>query len=115
MLERLGKDQLDDLGLHGPRTILRILDGIAWEMMEVIDDRKVWRLNRLGKDQLDDLGLHGPRTILRILDGIAWEMMEVIDDRKVWRLNLELLPSQPSPKSGKPDFLPNSKKLRVVG
>ena len=28
------------------------------------------------------------------------EMMEVIEDRAVWRLNLELLPSQPSRKSG---------------
>ena len=29
------------------------------------------------------------------------EMMDVMEDRKVWRLNLELLPPQPSPKSGK--------------
>ena len=28
------------------------------------------------------------------------EMMEVMEDREVWRLNLELLPSQPSRKSG---------------
>ena len=28
------------------------------------------------------------------------EMMEVIEDREVWRLNLELLPPQPSRKSG---------------
>ena len=28
------------------------------------------------------------------------EMMEVMEDREVWRLNLELLPPQPSRKSG---------------
>ena len=28
------------------------------------------------------------------------EMMEVVEDREVWRLNLELLPPQPSRKSG---------------
>ena len=28
------------------------------------------------------------------------EMMEVMEDRVVWRLNLELLPPQPSRKSG---------------
>ena len=29
------------------------------------------------------------------------EMMEVMEEREVWRLNLELLPPQPSRKSGK--------------
>ena len=60
----------------------------------------------MGEDQSDDLELDGPIT-LRILDGIAWvdgirpsEIMEVMEDRKVWRLNLELLPPQPSRKSG---------------
>ena len=28
------------------------------------------------------------------------EMMEVMEDREVWRLNLELLPPQPTRKSG---------------
>ena len=28
------------------------------------------------------------------------EMMDVMEDREVWRLNLELLPLQPSHKSG---------------
>ena len=58
----------------------------------------------MGEDQLDDLELDGTIT-LRILDGIAWDfvqakMMEVMEDREVWRLNLELLPPQPSRKSG---------------
>ena len=59
----------------------------------------------MGEDQLDDLELDGPIT-LRILDaGTAWDftqakMMEVMKDREVWRLNLELLPPQPSQKSG---------------
>ena len=56
------------------------------------------------KDQLDGLELDGPIT----LRDLGWnrlglppsEMMEVIEDRKVWWLNLELLPRQPSPKSG---------------
>ena len=38
----MGEDQSDDLELDGP-IILRILDGIA--MMEVMEDREVWRLN----------------------------------------------------------------------
>ena len=46
------------------------------------------------EDQSDDLELDGPIT-LRILDGIAWA-----EDREVWWLNLELLPPQPSRKSG---------------
>ena len=58
----------------------------------------------MGEDQSDDLELDGPIT-LRIL---RWnrmglrpsEMMEVMEDREVWRLNLELLPPQPSRKSG---------------
>ena len=58
---------------------------------------------QMGEDQSDDLELDGPIT-LRILDGIAWdfanEMMEVMEDREVWRLNLELMPPQPSWKSG---------------
>ena len=61
----------------------------------------------MGKDQLDDLELYfidGPIT-LRILDGIALdyypsEIIKVMEDREVWRLNLELLPPQPSRKSG---------------
>ena len=58
----------------------------------------------MGEDPLDDLELDEPIT-LRILDGIAWdyrpsEMMEVMEDREVWQLNLELLPQQPSRKSG---------------
>ena len=58
----------------------------------------------MGEDQLDDLELDGPIT-LRILDGTAWDftqakMMEVMEDREVWRLNLELLPPQPTRKSG---------------
>ena len=45
----MGEDQLDDLELDGPIT-LRILDGNslglhASEMMEVMEDREVWRLN----------------------------------------------------------------------
>ena len=50
----------------------------------------------MGEDQSNDLELDGPIT-LRILDS---EMMEVMEDREVWRLNLELLPPQPSRKSG---------------
>ena len=58
----------------------------------------------MGEDQLDDLEIDEPIT-LRILDGSAWDfsqtkMMEVMKDRKVWRLNFELLPPQPSRKSG---------------
>ena len=30
------------------------------------------------------------------------EMMDVTEDREEWRLNLDLLPSQPSRKSGQP-------------
>ena len=51
------------------------------------------------EDQSDDLELDGP-IALRILDGVPSEMMEVMEDREVWRLNLELLPPQPSRKSG---------------
>ena len=57
---------------------------------------------QMGEDQSDDLELDGPIT-LRILDRLGLrpsEMMEVMEDREVRRLNLELLPPQPSRKSG---------------
>ena len=44
-------------------------------------------------DYIEDLGWN--RLGLR-----PSEMMEVMEDREVWRLNLELLPPQPSRKSG---------------
>ena len=48
MPKQMGEDQSDDLELDGPIT-LRILNGIAWAksqgMMEVMEDREVWRLN----------------------------------------------------------------------
>ena len=44
-------------------------------------------------DHIEDLGWN--RLELR-----QSEMMEVMEDREVWRLNLELLPPQPSRKSG---------------
>ena len=44
-------------------------------------------------DYIEDLGWN--RLELR-----PCEMMKVMEDREVWRLNLELLPSQPSRKSG---------------
>ena len=44
-------------------------------------------------DYIEDLGWN--RLGLR-----PSEMMEVVEDREVWRLNLELLPPQPSRKSG---------------
>ena len=56
------------------------------------------------EDQSNDLALDGPNYI----EDLGWnrlglrpsEMMEVMEDREVWRLNLELLPPQPSRKSG---------------
>ena len=57
----------------------------------------------MGEDQLDKLELDGMITLM-ILDGIAWDFAKRNDggdeDREVWRLNLELLPLQPSQKSG---------------
>ena len=57
----------------------------------------------MGEDQLDELELDGPIT-LRILIGITWGSIQANDgreeDHEVRRLNLELLPSQPSRKSG---------------
>ena len=58
----------------------------------------------MGEDQSDDLELDGHDYI----EDLGWnrlglrpsEMMEVMEDREVWRLNLELLPPQPSRKSG---------------
>ena len=40
----MGEDQLDDIELDEPIT-LRILNGIACEMMDEMEDREVWRLN----------------------------------------------------------------------
>ena len=45
----MGKKQLDDLEPDGPIT-LSILEGIVWdftqrEMLDVMEDREVWRLN----------------------------------------------------------------------
>ena len=47
--KQMGKDQLDDLESDWP-TALKILDGIVWdfhpsEMMDVMEDHEVWRLN----------------------------------------------------------------------
>ena len=56
----------------------------------------------MGEDQLDNLELDGPIT-LRILDGIGTSPKRNDGgdgDSEVWRLNLELLPPQPSRKSG---------------
>ena len=44
-------------------------------------------------DYIEDLGWN-------CLGLLPSEMMEVMEDREVWWLNLELLPSQPSRKSG---------------
>ena len=56
-----------------------------------------------GRISVGQLKLDGPTT-LRIFDRIDWDlpkkMMEVVKDCEVWRLNLELLPPQPSRKSG---------------
>ena len=58
----------------------------------------------MGEDQLDDL----ERRWTDYIEDLGWnrlgrhpsEMMEVMEDREMWRLNLELLPLQPSRKSG---------------
>ena len=55
--------------------------------------RPVGRLRTRWTDYIEDLGWN--RLGLR-----PSEMMEVMEDREVWRLNLELLPPQPSRKSG---------------
>ena len=55
--------------------------------------RPVGRPRTRWTDHIEDLGWN--RFGLR-----PSKMMEVIEDREVWRLNLELLPPQPSPKSG---------------
>ena len=55
--------------------------------------RPVGRLRTRWTDYIEDLGWN--RLGLR-----PSEMMEVMEDRKVWWLNLELLPPQPSRKSG---------------
>ena len=42
----MGEDQLDDLELGGPITLRRNRLGLhPSKMMEVMEDRKVWRLN----------------------------------------------------------------------
>ena len=59
---------------------------------------------QMGEDQLDNQELEGPLHIKDLgsnrLGLHPIEMMEVMEDREVWRLNLELLPPQPSRKSG---------------
>ena len=55
--------------------------------------RPVGRPRTRWTDYIEDLGWN--RLGLR-----PSEMMEVMEDREVWRLNLELLPPQPSRKSG---------------
>ena len=55
--------------------------------------RPVGRPRTRWTDHIEDLGWN--RSGLR-----PSEMMEVMEDREVWRLNLELLPPQPSQKSG---------------
>ena len=55
--------------------------------------RPVGRPRTRGTDYIEDLGWN--RLGLR-----PSEMREVMKDREVWRLNLELLPPQPSRKSG---------------
>ena len=55
--------------------------------------RPVGRPRTRWTNRIEDLGWN--RLELR-----PSEMMEVIEDREVWRLNLELLPPQPSQKSG---------------
>ena len=55
--------------------------------------RPVGRPRTRWTDYIEDLGWN--RLGLR-----PSEMMEVVEDREVWRLNLELLPPQPSRKSG---------------
>ena len=57
------------------------------------EKRPVGRPRTRWTDSIEDLGWN--RLGLR-----PSEMMEVMDDREVWRLNLELLPPQPSRKSG---------------
>ena len=44
MPKQMGEDQSDDLELDGPITV-RILDLHPSEMMDVMEDREVWRLN----------------------------------------------------------------------
>ena len=74
------------------------LDGLAMlaKCLRKDSPNKLYMPKQMGEDQSDDLELDGPIT-LRILES---EMMEVMEDREVWRLNLELLPPQPSRKSG---------------
>ena len=55
--------------------------------------RPVGRPRTRWTDYIEDLGWN--RLGLR-----PSEIMEVMEDREVWRLNLELLPTQPSRKSG---------------
>ena len=76
-------------------------------------------VSRLPQERLPKQALHakanGRRSVGRprtrwtdYVENFGWnrlglrpsEMMEVMEDREVWRLNLELLPPQPSRKSG---------------
>ena len=55
--------------------------------------RPVGRPTTRWTDYIQDLGWNS-------LGLYPSEMMEVMEDREVWRLNLQLLPLQPSRKSG---------------
>ena len=69
--------------------------------------RPVGRPRTRWTDYIEDLGWN--RLGLR-----PNEMMEVMEDREVLRLNLELLPSQPSRKSGQWRKKKNAKQLRSI-
>ena len=56
--------------------------------------RPVGRPRNGWTNYIEDLGWN------RLIGTSPSQMMEVMEDREVWRLNLELLPPQPSRKSG---------------
>ena len=65
---------------------------------------KLYLPKQMGEVQLDDLRTRWTNYI----EDLGWnrlglqirKMLHVMKDREVWRLNLELLPQQPSQKSG---------------
>ena len=91
LLLRIERSQLRWFG-HVSRMPLERLPKQAL-LVKANGRRPVGRPRTRWTDYIEDLGWN--RLGLR-----PNEMMEVMEDREVWRLNLELLPPQPSRKSG---------------